>query len=189
MSEKKQPFSKASHLLERAIDEAYLEEWTVLLGQEREIAEGKNVQSVVVFRLGHEWLALSTLVFSEVSPMRLVRRIPHRTNDVLRGLVNLRGQLNLCIDLAKVLEIEADSSTPSADQMMVAISLNQQKWVFVADEILGLFACDVDTLKNIPVTVAKSTANYLKGTYTFDGKSASVLDEELLFYSLERRIA
>lgn len=187
MSEdKKLSLSLASHLLERPVDDAYLEEWTNLFSQDRMEGNGRNFQSVVVFRLGNEWFALSTKVFSEISKMRVIRRIPHRSTDTLRGLVNLRGQLQLCVDLAKILEIE-DAEDPSQG-MLMSIAHNGKTWVFVASEILGIFPYDVDVLKNVPVTVAKSTANYLKGVFSFDDKHASILDEELLFYSLDRRV-
>lgn len=182
-------YSKANLLLNRPTDEQYIQEWTDLISHERVESSGENYLSVVIFRLGKEWLALSTGVFSEVTENKLIRRIPHREGEVLRGLVNLRGQLCLCVDLSKLLEIESytDPSKKRTSQM-IAIEQNQQRWVFIADEILGIFLCDMDTLKNIPVTVAKSTANYLKGTVTIEGKQVSVLDEELLFYSLERRM-
>ena len=41
-------------------------------------------------------------------------------------------------------------------------------------------------IENVPVTVTKSSANYLKGIVHWKGKSVAYLDEELLFYSLKR---
>lgn len=181
--------SKAKVLLNRLAEDQYIEEWTQLLSEERIESDGENLQSHVLFRLGKEWLALSTLVFSEVTENKLVRRIPHREGEILKGLVNLRGQLCLCIDLSALLEIERQSDTSVRQKMqMVAISQNNHSWVFIADEILGIFTCNMDTLKNVPVTVVKSTANYLKGTVNLEGRFVSVLDEDLLFFSLERRI-
>lgn len=181
--------SQANILLARQPHSTYVEEWSEIFAKERTIVHGQNVQSVVLFRLGQEWLALSTLVLLEVAEMRLIRRIPHRSGDMLKGLINLRGQLCICINLLNFLEISAAPQHSShARQKMVAISQDQQRWVFVADEVLGLFSCDKDTLKNVPVTVAKSTANYIKGTFNAAGKHVFLLDEELLFCSLERKM-
>lgn len=181
--------SKASLLLNRPTEGAYIEEWTRLLAASRTETPIQNNLSLVVFRLGKEWMALSTLVFLEITENKLVRGIPHRMGDVLKGLINLRGQLCLCVDLPKLLEIEPYKESSAHSQRVVAIGLNKQRWVFLTDEILGIFSCDMDSLKNIPVTVAKSTANYFKGTVVLEGRHVSVLDEELLFYSLEKRMA
>jgi chemotaxis-related protein WspD len=182
-------YSLANQLLEKPVDDKYLEEWTRFLIAEEEGKVKKNAHSVVVFRLGQDWLGLSTLAFAEVSKMRPVRRIPHRTNEVLKGFINIRGQLYLCIDLAKVLEIEQAAGPGKNDQQMaVTVSKNQNDWVFVADEVLGVFLYDTDDLTNVPVTVSKSTANYLKGIMIADHRHISILDEDLLFYSLEKRV-
>src|SRR5205823_3279707 len=60
--------------------------------------------SVVIFRLGQEWLALPVGVLIEVTNPRRVHRVPHR-GGVLAGLVNIRGELHLCVHLDQVLGI------------------------------------------------------------------------------------
>ena len=45
---------------------------------------------------------------------RPVHRIPHRSNDVLIGLVNLRGQLQLCVSLHGLLGVEVAGASPHA---------------------------------------------------------------------------
>ena len=49
---------------------------------------------------------LATSFLAEVTHLRLVHRVPHRTSSVFRGLVNIRGQLQLCVSLHGVLGIE-----------------------------------------------------------------------------------
>lgn len=182
--------SKVDLLLERSIDPAYLEECTELLGRERGIPSIKNMQSLVVFRVGGELLALPSKFFYGVTNVHTIRKIPHRSRDILKGLVNMHGQLSLCIDLAKFMEIDISSSQPSHQQQkMVFVGQGPQKWVFLVDEILGLFSCDMESLSRVPVNIEKSAVNYLKGIGSFQGKDVSVIDEELLLYSLERRIA
>jgi chemotaxis-related protein WspD len=53
--------------------------------------------SMLVFRLGREWLALPATSLVEVTALRPLHRVPHRTSGVLEGLVNIRGQLQLCV--------------------------------------------------------------------------------------------
>src|SRR5262245_44491396 len=64
----------------------YLDEWTDRLAAPPELA-ASDLQSVLVFRLGEEWLALPARVLVEVTTPRPVRRVPHR-GGLLAGLVN-----------------------------------------------------------------------------------------------------
>ena len=59
--------------------------------------------AVLVFRVGEEWLALDDSVLIEVGEPRVVHRVPHRREQLLRGLVNVRGELQLCVSLAELL--------------------------------------------------------------------------------------
>lgn len=180
--------SSSCHLLDRCIDDAYLSEWTDLISRSKEEAVNSLCHSVLVFRLQAEWLALSTLLFSDIDTMRVIRKIPHYSNGMLKGLVNLRGRLHICIDLAKLLEIDPAEEAKKKMSRIAAITKDQQKWVFVADEILGIFSYCESDLKNVPVTIAKSSVNYLKGTCIIENLAVSILDEELLFYRLEKRM-
>lgn len=180
--------STLNELFERAPEAAYLEMWTKVLSQDREASTGDNVQSIVVFRIGKDWLGLSTQVFSEIAEMRVIRKIPHRSNGVLKGIVNLRGQLRLCVDLAMLLDIKKEAGKDAdPHRQMVAISQNEDVWVFAVEQVLGVFICEMSTLRNVPVTLLRSGRNFLKGILTVEDKHVSLLDEDLLFYCLIER--
>src|SRR5262245_55109050 len=83
--------------------QGYLEEWTERLTAALE-ETATDLQSVLIFRLGEEWLALRVQVLVEVTNPRPVRRVPHRAG-LLAGLVNIRGELHLCVRLAQLLGI------------------------------------------------------------------------------------
>lgn len=59
--------------------------------------------SVLVFRLGQDWYALSSMIVREIGEARPVRRIAHRVGRLLEGLVNVRGELQLCVALDRLL--------------------------------------------------------------------------------------
>ena len=184
--------AKANKLLDRVPDEAYIDEWTILVQKEKLAEEVAAEHSVVIFRLNQEWLAISTLIFAEVATLRKIHHIPHRSGLILKGVVNLRGQLKLCISLHNFLEIE--SIDKKADhqkdkyQRMLAIKREDQNWIFPVDEVYGIFKCDIMHLQNVPVTITKSKANFLKGVFAWEGKSVGYLDEDLLFQSLQRSV-
>ena len=75
------------------------------LGGDAKAADGEHLlaqdkaASVLIFRLGEEWLAFRTQTVAEVTLPRPVHRVPHRSNSVLTGIVNLQGQVQLCVSL------------------------------------------------------------------------------------------
>lgn len=182
--------ASASRLLDRIPDKRYIDEWTLLIQKEQLSEENVSEQSVVIFRLHGEWLAISTLILAEVAGMRKIHSLPHRSNSILLGVVNLRGQLKLCISLTNLLTIEDAKNTHREEKYyrMIAIRKDKMLWVFPVDEIFGVYRCSLPQLQNVPVTISKSKANYLKGVFAWEGKNVGYLDEELLFNNLQRSI-
>ena len=67
-------FSAAGRcILDAPPPRGYLEEWTARLAEPEEEAAG-TLESVLVFRLGEEWLALAVAVLVEVLPLRSIHR-------------------------------------------------------------------------------------------------------------------
>ena len=95
---------KGRSLLDRPPPEEYLEEWRAVLVQSKDEDAGQKI-SVLIFRLGHEWIALKSAFIEEIVPTRIIHSIPHRSSDVLLGLVNVRGELLLCVSLAEILHL------------------------------------------------------------------------------------
>lgn len=179
----------ANKLFERVPDEEYLEEWGALLAKEPESTKVGQEVPVVIFRLSTEWLALSVFSFAEIAENRPIHHVPHHSNNFLMGMVNLGGQLRLCISMHKFFEVpQSDELFDShAKKYMLAIQKEGDFWVFPVDEIEGVYRLEVANMENVPVTVSKSAANYLKGMITWKKKSVGCIDDELLFYGLRRK--
>ncbi len=186
-----QKIERQDDLLDRHPSEDYLQGWTQALKKSAVVEEKKDMLSVVVFRLAHEWLAMKTRVFKSVILHRQIHCIPHRTEKFLMGVVNLDGELQLCVALHELLGIEYSMSRSrhaSHDDRMIAIAQNKELWVFPVDEVEGIHLWDLSMLENAPVNIAKSASNYLKGIMLMKEKSIGLLDEELIFFSLKRGV-
>lgn len=184
---------KASKLFERTPTQEYIEEWTNDLMQPQSSENSEGILSVIVFRLGEEWFALPTICIKEVSHCRAIHQIPHRTNNTLLGVINLNGELQLYVALHRLLEVDssADIQTiriPYQQERMIAIVKDRDLWVFPVAEIDGIYKWDLTKLENVPVSVSRSSANYVKGIMKKENRSVGLLDEELLFASLKRSI-
>jgi len=92
-------------LLDRPVPDDYRQEWTSILARAT-VAKEANIHSAFVFRTGGEWLALPAGLIQEIVDMNLIHSLPHRSNAILRGVVNIRGKLELCFSIGALLNIE-----------------------------------------------------------------------------------
>ncbi|MCP4700200.1 MAG: purine-binding chemotaxis protein CheW [Gammaproteobacteria bacterium] len=173
-------------LLEREIPEGYSEEWSKVLAVEKE-EERFDTISVLIFRIGGEWLALPTKLFAEIIPLQPAHSLPHRNNPVLIGVVNVHGEIHLCVSLMKLLGLPAERREEDHEQMMV-VNRDGEQWVFPVDEIHRVYRLHPNALQNAPVTVSKCTSAYTKGIFKWKDKSVAFLDADLLLYQLTRSV-
>jgi chemotaxis-related protein WspD len=174
-------------LLDRQAPDSYLAGWTDLLAQKKPAQEAARV-SIVIFRVGLEWLALPVRAVKEITPTQKVHHLPHRSDAVLLGIVNIRGEIQLCISLAGVLGLEAVDSEPvrGVFARMMVLEKNRDRWAFPVDEVEGVCRFDARDVGNLPVTLGKAAVRFTTGVIAAGGRSIGILDDELLTYSLKR---
>lgn len=185
--------SAAAALLDREVDPAYLAQSAQLIRAERH-ATTRHTDSVVIFRLGAEWLALPAAVFQEVCALRPIHSLPHRRNGAVLGIANVRGALLVCVSLHALLGIDKASATGGTQRRLVherllVASREGERLVFPVDEIHGIHRYRPEQLGEAPATVAKSTATYTRALLPWQDKAVGVLDDQLLFYSLNKSLA
>lgn len=186
----------AEQLLNREPENSYMTMWEDLLRKTKASQEETQESSLLLFRFGVEWLGISTKMVEEVLELRPVHSVPSTKSNIFLGVVNARGQLRLCVALHKLLEITSNIDVSFKERYyverkyrrLVTIRRGGEIWVFPVDEIHGIISFDSSMLVNIPITVSKSTANYIKGLLHWQDRSVGVLDDELLFESLRRLI-
>jgi chemotaxis-related protein WspD len=180
----------AARLLDRSPPADYQRSWGAHFSKAKEV-EAADTHSVVIFRVGEEWLALPTQVFKEVSDLRTVHTLPHRRNGIVLGLVNIRGELLICVSLAEALGLArraAGEPAKLAGRLLV-VSREGGRLVFPVDEIYGIHRFAGSELKAVPATVAKAPATYVKSGLPWQDKTVGCLDDQLLFYTLNRSLA
>jgi chemotaxis-related protein WspD len=165
----------------------YLDEWTARLATP-EAAEAADVASVLVFRLGEEWLALPVSVLIEVTGPRAAHRVPHR-GGLLAGVVNIRGELHLCVRL-KVLLGMSTEVPPGASQnpRLIVMRDGGESWAFAADEVEQVRRVPRPALTPPPPTLARAAARLTHGVFESDGRAVGVLDEARLFTAIRERL-
>jgi chemotaxis-related protein WspD len=185
----------ARTFFDRRAPEGYLADWSRWLassagGARDDEAEREDdhvllhgeVVSVLIFRLGEEWLAFRTQTITEVTLPRPVHRVPHRSNSVLAGLVNLQGQVQLCISLHDLLGVTAPES-PS--RMVVLRDPDRaETWAFTADEVLGVRRVSRSQWRSVPSNLINLTAGFSQAVLSWNGRSVGLLDEQRVFTAL-----
>ena len=174
--------SAARTFFDRPPPPDYLTEWTALLACP-EPESDRDRLSAVIFRLHGEWLALATACLVEVTLPRPIHRIPQRSNHVLAGLVNIRGQLHLCVSLHGALGIEPPDKVPigqsaAGQQRLLVIEHRGERWVFAADEVHGVEPINRDRLRKVPGTLSNPAHHFSQAVFSWQDRHVGLLDEE-----------
>ncbi|MEO8161050.1 MAG: chemotaxis protein CheW [Arenimonas sp.] len=158
------------------------------------VDEERGGHSAFLFRVGPEWLGIATGVLDEVADLRAIHSLPHRRSGVVLGLTNVRGELIVCASLSQLLGIEGsaeDGATRgrrTALRRLLVVRERGLRLAFPVDEVHGTQRYHESELKPAPSTVARATASYSRAVLPWDGHAVGLLDEELLFHSLNRNL-
>lgn len=180
-------------LLNRSPTEEDKSFWADLLTKYKENEEKIESVSIIIFRLDQDWFALPTLYFKEILLYRSIHRVPHRMHKVLLGLVNMGGELQLCVDLKRLFEMRKPNELIKLKDLslyhrLIVIMRNEDLWVCPVDELEGTEMIPICAIKEVPTNMSKSTRNFLKGIISKGEREIGLLDEELLFSSLRRSV-
>lgn len=157
---------------------------------ERE-AHQEQVQSgpsLLLFRLGEEWLALATRCLAEVAPMQQVHSLPHQRSRVLQGVANVRGALVPCLSLPDLLGLEVTPVVPASARVMprmLIVAASGGAVVLPVDEVDGIHALDQQRLQGEGSHDNRFTRQILQ----WRGRSVRILDEEHLLSAVDRSLS
>lgn len=173
-------------LLDQTPPPGYLDDWATQLATVEADTDSATI-STVIFRLGAERLALRTAIFVEVVELRPVHRIPHRSNATLLGVVNVGGELQLCVSLAALLGIDPSAADANMDRPRLAvIERDGDRWVFPVAELCGVERIEQRALGAPPATVARDAAALTTALFSWRDRTVALLDADLLFAALRR---
>jgi chemotaxis-related protein WspD len=178
-------------LLERPAPAGYLEEWAALLAEEKGLVAAAAV-SLMVFRLGPEWLAVESRLLREVAEAKVIHRLPHPRGWVVLGLVNVQGELLLCLSLGRLLGLDLAEPLRPADRpataRLLVLAGPGRPWAAPVDEIQGLERVDRARLAAPPATLELAAGRFCGAVFEGQGRWVGLLDEPLLAQGLKRSV-
>lgn len=184
----------ARAFFDRPAPDAYVEAWREILAAPAATVE-TDTTSVLVFRLGQEWFALPAEMLVEVTVPRPLHTVPHRTGGGLTGIVNIRGQLQLCLSLHALLGISgSDAASAGAGPSHRLLVVEQQggaggRWVLGVDEVGGVHRLPRGAARPVPSTIGEAQSRYSTALFDWQDRAVGLLDGERLAAGLAGLVA
>ncbi len=126
----------------------------------------------VTFTLGGHLYGVAVSRVLEVLPSREAAHVPRAGADVA-GLVNLRGQVVLALDLRSRLGLAARGEE---QQMMVVVKLGQEPVALLVDQIGDVAEVDDVQFEAPPQTLTPGLRQVIRGAYKLDQRLLLELD-------------
>ncbi|WP_420809919.1 chemotaxis protein CheW [Gloeothece citriformis] len=126
----------------------------------------------------------------EITSVVWVHTLPHRSNHILRGIVNIRGEILTCVSLSNLLNLKptknlSKTAQPSINYpRMIVLEIQENRWVFEADELDKVHRFYSNQFQDSPTALSKHHDTYTQKIINFNHKKVNYLDSELLFYEL-----
>lgn len=178
-------------LFKREIPEDLIAEWTEQFSLPKEI-DSETTESLIVFRISDEWLAVRTICFIEAVDNKFVHYVPSRSNDYLLGLVNVNGELLMCISLSSFLNLPGVApdyeSKSKVYKSLLVMERTGESYVFPVDENLGVIKIDTSMYKDAAATITKSSVTLTNYTFDISDKTVSIIDENRLFEIINAKL-
>ncbi len=180
------------HLLEREISPEMIHEWTSIISLPKE-HESVDKTSLVIFRIADEWLGINTNIFQEAVVNKFVHFVPSRTNDYLHGIINVNGELLMCISFAKLINLpavmtESVNSKEKVFRNILIIFDKNYRFAFPADEFFGVASLSREEMTKPPLTVSKADNTISSSLIIHNGKTIVLIDDKKMFSLINRKV-
>ena len=182
----------ASELLDGEVSPEQLTQATERLAKQKAAAV-PHAHAVLIFRLGAEWMALPSAAIGEIVNSRPIHSLPHRRNGAVLGLVNIRGELLVCIALHFILKLDEAverkrDQQRAAGARMLVMQQDGARIVYPVENVFGIERFHADDLAPVPAMLAKSATTHIKAVLSWQGHSVSLLDQQLLLATVSRSL-
>jgi chemotaxis-related protein WspD len=182
--------SPAHSLLDREPPSELIDEWTAMLSGRKDSSADEETISVVVFRCGNLWFALSAILFDRICSSRAIRTVPFRSSETFEGLANVDGELCLCLSLTDILGLTGKakeaSGSPSSRRRLCLIRYQSERVAFQVEEVLGQRKIPLDSLQAAPANVTNVSGTHTNSFCMIEDRPVGLLDPSKLLASFRK---
>ncbi|KPC26456.1 CheW domain-containing protein WspD [Pseudomonas syringae pv. cilantro] len=150
-----------------------------------------KIRSILVFRLGDEWLGLVSRCLSEVALHQTIHSLPHQRSRAMLGVANVRGALVACISLVELLGLDSHAAPSPSSRVvprMLIVAAEGGPVVVPVDEVDGIHAIDERELEAASASGTHANARFTRGVLQWQGRSLRWLDEDQLLSAVHRSL-
>jgi len=131
------------------------------------------VQQICTFFIGNQTFGVSVSQVQEVIRYQPITPVP-LAPGVVEGMINLRGQIVIAIDLGRRLGLSRQPSDP----MNVVVRTAAGAVSLLVDKIGDVVEVDESSFEPPPPTAPPETRQVLLGVYKLEGRLLHLLDTE-----------
>jgi len=143
---------------------------TDIKGKEKNMDE----RQLVVFRIGHEEFGVNIDEVREIIRMEKVTQIPN-TPGYIKGVINLRGNIIVVIDLA--MKLGFPTKETDKDTRIIVIKVENNTVGMVVDYATEVLRLAGDKIEPAPAIItSKIEADYIEGVGVLDERLLTLLD-------------
>ncbi|QTA88663.1 chemotaxis protein CheW [Desulfonema magnum] len=139
--------------------------------------EGIQSNQYLTFRLGEEMFALEINKVREVLDITVITKVP-RMPDLLKGVINLRGDAVPVIDLRLSLDMKASQETPDTCIVIVELEIDGEltQMGLLADSVEEVINLQIGQINPPPRLGTRLRTEFIKGIGKQDKNFLIILD-------------
>ncbi len=127
------------------------------------------------FYLGNQLLGIEALNVQEITQQREFTKVPRSPSSV-KGMINLRGQLVVAIDLRTRFSME--ECTDESEQMNIIMRVNDEMVSLIVDKIGEVIRVDNSNYEDVPAHLNQKFGGLFTGIYKLEKELLAVLNLE-----------
>ena len=143
---------------------------------------GDDANQYLTFMLAEEQYAVDVYDVKEVLEYTTVTRVP-RTQEFMRGVINLRGSVVPVIDLRLKFGMEATSKTIDTSIIVMEVEIGAGKVTVgcLADSVQEVINLDPELIEPAPKIGTRINTDFIRGIGKQDERFVIVLDIDRVF--------
>ena len=174
------PIRGNDELLNRPIQDWVRREWADQLAEPEAVDPGPT-RGFLRFAIGTDAWAIDLEHLLEVAESRPARRIPGRSAGALEGMVNIRGELGLCLSGRAVFGVSRGDA-PTGGERLLRLADGGAEWLLRVDAVSGVVRVPVAQVLAPPVGQIGLAMGVV---YYRSGATYAVVDAAKLFEKLK----